>query len=226
MIKESIKNILLLNGVIKMSYKDSFKSYYGDISLCKVEDTYIISGCCKYTQITDIDIAVNYFCELWFNPKNIALIYQRLKNKKLLNDIDFENVSKSTKKLFKDESILIEKEIEAIGISKTIFPDEEEAKSDFSIITNITNIVDLKEAINIFNDKYISIDHKINTYATFIYTPVGGNPYEYSVGLHNNDYDIEYINKLVKGSDNLVFKNLRLSYHCRSDIKFEYINIK
>lgn len=219
--KESIKNILKFGGKVSIDYKSKFKDWYGKIEILELDGIYIISGSCTYRQINDIDIAINYFLELCFSSKNIAFIYKRLLNKKLICELDFEeSIPNKVRELFKSEGILADKELEDMGVYKTIFPKKEDAKLDFENIKNINNIDNLWQSVKSFNDKYISIDSKIRIYAKFKYDNGIDKSHDYTVNLNEKEFNMNYINKLVDDNSVLSFKCISLLYEGENiDIK-------
>lgn len=230
-IKESIKNVLSMNGTVSIPYKIELKSWYGEIKIYKIDDEYIISGSCKHTNFSNIDTAVNYFCELSLSSKNYGYLHQRLLDKKLIDiDFDFEDISKSNKKKFKNEGILADIDLANMGVTKTQFPDIKKSEEDFEQISKTQDIDELKIKIKTFNDNYMSIlDSNITVSAVFINDDGEREPYDYRISFHKiSEFSMEYINNIEAKHSQLTFKCISLHYKINNNFIFQeiYLNKK
>lgn len=109
MLKESIKDIILNGGCVKMSHKYKINQWFEDYSIFILNKAIHISP--SGETFYNIDEAINTFYDKCFTSKNVGLLQKRLMEKKLINDeYDLENPNYKLKQLFKKEAKILDSE--------------------------------------------------------------------------------------------------------------------
>jgi hypothetical protein len=114
--RQEIKKLLEMGSTIKAPYKTKINEWFAEVSITKLWDeydqktTYFISPFAH--NFTDIDEAVDKFISYAYSPKNYGYIQIRLTNRgnPPFDEYDIENPSKKLKKIFEDESKIVEEE--------------------------------------------------------------------------------------------------------------------
>jgi hypothetical protein len=159
--KESIKILLQSGCSIKFPYKESIDSWYGDVSISKLRsrksDVYVIQP--AFTEIHDIDDAIDYFINIAFSPKNIGYIQSRLKEKGVeFDDYDLENPTADVKEKFKEEAILVKEEFKKFNIKIKKLSKEKASKEFEEISKKFDNFSEFETSIKSFIKEYSRLD--------------------------------------------------------------------
>ena len=200
--KESIKILLQSGCSIKFPYKERIDSWYGDVSISKTKlkvDAYVIQP--NFTEIYDIDEAVDYFINIAFSPKNIGYVQSRLRNKGIeFDDYDLENPTSSVKEKFKEETFLVKEEFEKFNIKIKKLSKEKAFKEFEEISKKFDNFSEFEIDIKSFIRKYSRLD--LFMPVNFFYKLKEGK--EYCVGTSIS----ELTEGRIKGSKDLtIFSN-------------------
>lgn len=120
-LKSSIRSLLEIGCTVKFPYKESINSWYGDVSISKLSshiktDVYIVQP--LFTEIYDIDDAIDYFINIAFSSKNVGYIQKRLVDKGIdFEDYDLERPNEEVKSKFKAEAIIVDEEFKLFNIN-------------------------------------------------------------------------------------------------------------
>ena len=128
--REAIKQIIENGGTIKVPYKREISSWYGEVSIYKIEDFYFIQN----TKFSDIDEAVSYFLNEAYTSKNKGFLQDRIVKKGLLDGDDvlsIENPTDELKKIFEEEGRIVDEEAKKFNIKISKFPKESDALDEF-----------------------------------------------------------------------------------------------
>lgn len=116
--KQAIKDILKVGGSISFSLKHSIDEWFGSIKIYHVtphwdpdaKPYYYIEPYGK--SFFDIDEAVDFFINEAFTSKNVGYVQNRLRDKGVDFEMDFdlENPSEELLKLFDEEGKLVDEE--------------------------------------------------------------------------------------------------------------------
>lgn len=113
-IKQSIKEVVDIGATVKFSFKSSIDSWFSEYSLHKAHPEfgggYYLYPTMK--KFENIDEAVDVFCEIIFTSKNIGYAQDRLRDKGIdfENDYDLERPTQELIELFEQEGKLIDEE--------------------------------------------------------------------------------------------------------------------
>lgn len=191
--RDSIKKILEMGGTISFPYKIGINEWFGEIKISTYKNRFIISP--RSIEFFDIDECVNYFCSEALSSKNYGYVQERLSDKGMITDNDEYDLEKPTnriKKLFKEESILVDHEFSLMNIIVKPFPTKEEAENELEIImVNYTYVDSLKNLLDGFNYKYSMIDIHMSFRAKYKY----GDGKDYSSGFKLSSLNDENILK-------------------------------
>ena len=116
--KQAIKDIIQAGGSIGFSLKHSIDEWFSTIRIYSVTPHWNPDAKTYYhiepypKQFYDIDEAVNFFLQEAFTSKNVGYIQNRLRDKGIdfESDFDLENPSAEPIQLFDDEGKLVDEE--------------------------------------------------------------------------------------------------------------------
>ena len=116
--KQAIKEIIQAGGSIEFSIKHSIDDWFDTIRIYSLiphwkpnpKTTYYIEPYGE--KFEDIDKAVDFFINKTFTSKNVGYIQNRLRNKgiEFEKDFDLENPNDELLRLFEEEGKLVDKE--------------------------------------------------------------------------------------------------------------------
>lgn len=112
--KQSIKEMLEVGATIKVPFKERIDSWFGDYSIHKsnlgFSGKYYIFPTMK--SFENAEEAIDAFCEQVFTSKNIGYIQERLREKGIdfENDYDLERPTKELREIFAEEGNLVDEE--------------------------------------------------------------------------------------------------------------------
>ena len=95
--KEDIKAVLEFGFKLEFPYKSKIESWYGNVSISKIYDSYYIYP--WGTELYDVDEAIDFFLDKAITSKNIGYVQGRLDKKfDFEEDYDLEHPDKELKK--------------------------------------------------------------------------------------------------------------------------------
>jgi len=97
-LKRQILSILNLGGTVSFSYKNEMKDWVGNITIGSWDGKYIINNG-SISGVYDSDNSIDILIKHIFNPDNLYLCYQRIKNRTGI-EFDFEYPSKRNYMIF------------------------------------------------------------------------------------------------------------------------------
>ena len=218
--KEDIKAVLEFGFKLEFPYKSKIESWYGNISINKIDDLYYIHP--FNITLYDIDEAINYFLDKAITSKNIGYIQNRLDKKvDFEEDYDLEKPNKDLKKLFKDEGKIVDEEAKQFNIQIMALPKLEDAISEFKNIIDNFNIEIISEYLKSFERKYSILDPYIGVH--FVFEPDGTTEvtHEFRSGIDAKDFTLKELNYCKSHNSNgYKFKNVEVTLHLRGDEEY------
>jgi hypothetical protein len=166
MTKESIKYLIEIGASIKFDYKEEISAWYSELGITKSGNFfYILPWRIKFS---DINEAIEYFCDKAFSPKNMGYIQNRLIRKAFVDDnTDYERPNKKLKQLFKEEAKLVEEEFKLLNVIVKEFPKPKEAVTAFKEIIKNDDINTIRQKIHDFHNKFSTLTPYINVSAYY-----------------------------------------------------------
>lgn len=225
--RESIKNIIENGGTITVSYKTAIDDWYSDLKFSMLDEgEYVIYPLWK--KFSTIDDAINYFLTKAYSSSNIGYIQNRLSKK----GIDFEsyNLEKpndEVKKLFKDESLIVDEEFKLLNIVNRKFPSINDAEAEINILAKSINTTNLVDMISEFKKKYMHLDPYLSL--NFVYEIINdanGKSYDFKSGIDYKSFNLEVFEKMKNGK-NAKYKFVELTVKLQDDKKeSDYLKFK
>jgi hypothetical protein len=220
--KESIKKLVSTNTSVSRNYKSRIDSYYGVIRLYKIYDMYCVDYG-RRIEFADIDEAIDYFFFHAFTSANVGYIQDRLYEKGLLDeDEDLEKPNEVVKKLFKAESVLVNKEAKSLyGIIKPKpFPTKEDAEKEIKKILSVINPETIAQRLREFKRKYSTIEPYISIKAVFDVANEFVKPHQYSQQVNLEDFNRKELeHRIMSGGKDAKFAHVMITVKIKEEYK-------